>query len=491
LRAPISNCNCDYCHTPLTNWDYRYKGKHYCRKCYELLFSLKICSVCKKKKMINNKLKVPICKSCQQKDLPCIRCEKKDYTNGKITEFGPVCKSCAKYFTEKKKCSECNQYMINVSNRVLQDGTTLLLCQKCYNKKLPVCSKCDYRKKPYSYDIVNKKPICKICSIEVSRKCIKCGNSFPAGYGTICQECVYTNTLAKRTAFIKDSLSGYTREIFNDFGDWLSKKRGIKFTATHIQNYQKYFLSLDMLSNTLGRIPTYEEIVSKFSVAKTRKNLLVTIFLNEQKIAMVNKKIQEEYANIDMINRFLDKFQKGTYNSKLIKKYYIYLYEKYKNNKTTIRSMRLALTPAVRFLTYCKNFDAIKPSNLALSGYLWCYPGQKAAITGFINFIVKKYKLQLSIKDIKKNAFTRPSLSNEQLKQRLINILRDRGKRINNQKYFFDTAIGYLHGIDMPKNVFINIKDIKLDSSGDWYIRMGGRKFYLPEDIINFIISQK
>ena len=30
--------NCNFCNSTLTNWDYRYKEKHYCRSCYEKYF---------------------------------------------------------------------------------------------------------------------------------------------------------------------------------------------------------------------------------------------------------------------------------------------------------------------------------------------------------------------------------------------------------------------------------------------------------------------
>ena len=66
----------------------------------------------------------------------------------------------------------------------------------------------------------------------------------------------------------------------------------------------------------------------------------------------INLKIKEEFANLDMINRYLDRFSKGSKSRNLIKEYYKYLLEKLEQNKTTIRSIRLSLTPAVKFLEY-------------------------------------------------------------------------------------------------------------------------------------------
>jgi len=482
LSIANSNCECNYCHNKLTAWDYRYHGKHYCRKCYEILFPLNICSICKKNRRIYYKLKIPICKSCQQKDVPCIRCGKIEYSNGKITEFGPVCKSCAKYFVEKKQCTECNEYNINICNRNLLDGTVKLLCQKCYSKTLPICSQCSYRKKAYCYSL-DKKPICKICATYVTRECVICGYSFAAGKGTICPECNYKNSLTKKTNFIANALSKHMQNLFYTFSIWLTDRRGLLFASTHIQQYQAYFIELDNLCEKINRIPSYEEVVKKLSVARTRTNLSVTLFLDEIKIIIVDKEVQEKYANIDMIHRYLESFEKGTYNYKTIKRYYDKLYKKFEKNKTTLRSIRLALTPAVRFLEYCKNFNQIQPNITMLRGYLWHYPGQKASITGFINFLKIDFKLDISVKNIGKIVFKSPNTSKEQLKQRLISVLRFNEKLKNNNKNLLKISIGYLHGIDIPDNVFITSKDIKINANKDYYIRICGYSFYLPKEI--------
>lgn len=483
MRVPISDTDCDYCNAKLSDWDYRYLGKHYCKKCYNYLFHFKICSVCKRKRKIYYDLKTPVCKFCQVKDKPCIRCGKTEYTQGKITEQGPVCNSCAKYFTEHKKCTECTEKDYSVSMRNLADGTTKLICQTCFSKTLPICSSCGYRRKAFSY-LLDKTALCEACSVEITRKCTQCGNEFPAGKGRICPECTYNAILSRKTQFIANSLSIHMSKLFHEFSGWLNNRRGVLFASLHIHNYQAYFLELDDLCEELNRLPTYKEIVAQFTVAKTRFNLLVTIFFNEKKIILVDKKIQEEYANLDMIDRYLHSFLKDTYNYKIIHRYYDKLNMKYKSGKTTIRSIRLALTPAVKFLKYCKNFNQIKLDMNMLSGYLWYYPGQQAAITGFINFLSKEFKLNLSVRDIKKVVLRRPSTSKAQLEHRLIDLLRSDKKFKDKQKYLFKTAIGYLHGIEVSDNIFIDFNDIKIDFNKDRYIRINGNKFYLPTEVI-------
>lgn len=476
----VSNGSCDYCHEDLNDWDYRYQGKHYCRKCYDYLFHFKTCTECNKKRKIYYAMKVPVCKFCQVKNKPCIRCQKEEYTFGKITELGSVCNSCAKYFTEQKTCSECDTKDVNISNRKLPNGTTKLLCQKCYRKKLPVCNSCGYRRKPYSYLLENQKPICKTCSIEVERECKQCHKPFPAGFGHICADCISKNSIETKTKFISSSLSYYMSEYFKEFSIWLNNRRGSNFTSNYIQQYHKYFFDIDELCNEFGRLPTYEEIVNKFTVAKTRKYLSVTIFFDEKGLIKVDKVIQEEYANLDMIDRYLDTFKSDSYRYRLLYNYYEDLYAKYENGKTSIRSIRLALTPAVKLLQYCDYFNTEKPNMNILSGYLWLYPGQRSAITGFINFLRKRFKFDMSLTDISKTIiFKRPKTSKKHLKQRLINLLREPEK---DKQLLLKTAIEYLHSIKVPDNVFLDYYHIKIKDNSP-YIEISKSQFYIPGQI--------
>ena len=151
----------------------------------------------------------------------------------------------------------------------------------------------------------------------------------------------------------------------------------------------------------------------------------------------------------------------------LISSYYQYLLEKLEDNKTTIRSIRLSITPAVKFLKYCENFKDNTPTNYILEGYLWCYGGQKAAITGFINFLQRNQGVNISIKEIKLATFSSSSTSNEILKQRVLDMMSLIKIPENKIQYFIKILIGYLHNIEVPNNIFIDFNYIKNDKYGN------------------------
>lgn len=242
MRLKITHSYCSYCKKPLTNWDYRFQGKHYCRVCYDRFFELTICEKCEKQKKIFIFLSKRICKKCLVKDKPCIRCGKIKYSHGLISEYGPVCASCSPYFREHKMCTKCQNKSYTVSNRTLLDGSKKILCANCFNKTLPICQKCHRHHK--SYKLLNGKNICKTCSTQKDRICLQCNSSFPAGRGRICRECSYENTLKRRTKQYIALLSNHTSHLFQGFSAWLQERRGAMFSSLKIQNYYKFFLNL-------------------------------------------------------------------------------------------------------------------------------------------------------------------------------------------------------------------------------------------------------
>ena len=478
IKFKIFAKNCSFCNSVLTNWDYRYKEKHYCRSCYENSFVSKTCIVCNKNKKIHKDSKESICKFCEVTNLPCTRCGKTEFTVGKILKNGVVCNSCVKYYKEPKICSCCNKEKLNVSNRMLDNSNKRLLCTSCYNKFLPICSSCGYRRKTHSYNKDNKS-ICKVCYEQGYKKCISCTSLIPAGYGNICRECSNLKTLNKKVNALSGAFSSYFRDSFIDFSKWLLKKRGSPFTSLKIQHYYKYFFMLDELALSLKKVPNYEEIVSKFTILETRKYLLVTTFLDEQNIVNINLKVKEEFANLDMIDRYLARFSKGSKSRNLINDYYKYLLEKLEQNKTTIRSIRLSLTPAVKFLEYCNNFKDKTPSNYILEGYLSLYCGQKATITGFINFLKNEKEIDISIQEINTLKFKSVKTSRTILKQRLLDLMRLPNIPKNKEQLYYKTLIGYLHNIEIPLNIFIDKNEFKKDKNNNKYLLLNKQKIFI------------
>lgn len=388
----------------------------------------------------------------------------------------------------KTICSECNKLKENVFNRRVLKNQTLLLCEQCYKRCLDTCSLCRRKKLIYTFSSQNK-PICKKCYLEPPRKCQICDNLFPAGRGRICYDCACFNRLSKKLHILNLILSKYTNSLFEEFTWWLKKRKGIEYTSNFIQRYFRFFYHIDTLANELNRFPSYKHLLENFSVAQTRKYLLVMNFLKEYKIIHIDKKVKELYSNLNIINLYLNYFRKDSSEYKIINNYYEYLLKKYTLNKTTIRSIRLALTPAVKVLYYKGYFNDKELNDNIINGYLWIYPGQKSELTGFINFLNHQYKYELSsIKNIN-FILQRATSRKEHLKQRIINLLKKDVLSLFEKTRLINISIEYFHRIKVPRNIFLSNKNI-FKIHGDYYINCCKNKFYLPELIFKKLVNK-
>ncbi len=466
------NTYCSNCSNKLTNWDYRYQGRHYCRKCYDRLFSTKKCSKCGHNKKIRKGLSPPICKKCLLQNKPCIRCKKTDYLPGKLTVHGSVCKSCAKYFREYKQCNTCSQFKYHVSNRRINGKKVGQLCCSCYNKiAYCTCNKCHKKRNPFYYDF-DQRAYCKQCTQIKNRQCTDCKKNIPAGIGKVCEKCSFRRTLSKRVKFYKPLLSDYFQQHFLDFAEWLVKRRGTNFAATSIKRYFEYFFQLDQFALEIKRFPSYQQILHQFSVKKTRKYLLVTKFLDELEIVKLKPEIKEQYSHLNTIEKYITYFEAETTWHSLINDYYVFLKQKH----ITLKSLRLALTPAFHLLKNCQYFCFENPTQDILDGYLWGSPGQKSAISGFINFLKQSKGIYLKI-DQATTGFMRPKMSKKLLQKKLIDCLRSPKNNTEYNQRLLKLSIEYLHAIAVPTKAYLRVK-IK-----DQSLNINGYHFYIPDEI--------
>ena len=217
-------------------------------------------------------------------------------------------------------------------------------------------------------------------------------------------------------------------------------------------------------------MPNYEELLATFPHATQGKNLLIHLYFESVGVIKIDEAIKDKYANLNLIQKYLNTFKKDNYRFHLLQSYYEKLLQKFKAKKITFRSIRLALTPAVKFLQYCDYFKNETPNMYILEGYLWIYPGQRSSLTEFTNFLSKQFAYELKISMIPQGKLEKAHESQELFQQRLIKILRNSQYQREHQQYFFKTLIGYLHNIHVPGNVYIDLRNVKKDAHGDSYI---------------------
>jgi hypothetical protein len=208
-------------------------------------------------------------------------------------------------------------------------------------------------------------------------------------------------------------------------------------------------------------------------------------YLNYAKHIKVSPSIKEQYANFDMIDRYLQVFKEGTSFKVLVDGYFQHLEQRHFSGKIKIRSVRLTLSTAINFLRYCQHCKVKDPSERMLHDYLWCFWGQKASLTGFIHYLNREQGYHLNINSISKPILRRPTNSREILKQQFIQLYRDKNKdKIVDRDKFIRVAIRYLHWIEIPRKINISFSKIT-EGKSLLFIKLAGKIFYLPKDYFN------
>lgn len=284
-------------------------------------------------------------------------------------------------------------------------------------------------------------------------------------------------------------------EHFEAFADYLIKKRGAEFTTHRLLYFFAFFQKIDALIGNSRHFPTFEQLVNHFSVAYTRKYLSAMQFFESIGLIERSPEIQELYANFDMIDRYLETFrQEGTFYE-IIHSYYQALEDKHTRGKISVRTIRLSLTPAIKFLKYCQHLGASRPTQTILDGYMWCFPGQRNTLSGFIVFYAKTYHASLVLHTGKKSAKTvvlkSPKASKKRREQLFIAMMRTLRREADDHEYTTEkilrVTIEYFHDVKiLDEGVALSFLPIK-QKKGEHFIRFAGREFYVPDEIIKII----
>lgn len=228
----------------------------------------------------------------------------------------------------------------------------------------------------------------------------------PAGRGSRCEACYWSNTCRAR---IQMDLAAFAtpvmREAFNEFGSWLEDKVGPHKAALTTHRHLSFFLQVEI---QWKRIPTYGELLAHFAAEGLRRARLPMQWLHEAQGAEPDSCVRSNDSERRRIEVLVAVFPRNSWPSRLLIDYHNELMARHDAGRTSLRSVRMALRPAVSLLQAMDAQEYRLPNQTTLDRYLLNAPGQKAAITGFIRFLEVAHNLDLSIRtDVKKTQAAR------------------------------------------------------------------------------------
>jgi len=223
--------------------------------------------------------------------------------------------------------------------------------------------------------------LCKTC-LEIGEKpCEKCGQKMPAGYGLSCEDCYWSELILKRIDDGCKTLENENmRARFREFGYWLYDTKGSNIAAIKINNYLPLFQEIDIKWND---VPDYNTLIDFFGADKLRLFRLPMRWFNDVLGIKPDENYKFEVTERNRIAELINKVDLANPLRSMLISYKDVLFEKLKKNKIKIRSIRLALSAVSDLINSGAEhvFD-----QQAIDSYLIKKPGQKANLTGFINY---------------------------------------------------------------------------------------------------------
>lgn len=387
--AQTPSLRCDECRRGMDKAKKVHRGRKFCMTCYARLFKRQLCSGC------GNFSRLPVfdtstvCRRCEVQK-PCVRCKRTGGNIGKLTPAGPACASCSHYFREAEPCERCSTASTRLVRREI-DGNVLRCCPTCISKQnSTTCSSC---RLPRASVTTEGAPLCKRCFALGEVPCPMCTQMMPAGRVKSCQACSWDSSFeARLTRLQYGTESAQVQAALFGFAIWLKARRGAQFAALNLQRYLPF---LSELHQHWAEMPSYAVLVDHFSAEGLRRVRSVVNWLQETGQLNVDPEVRERASERRRIAHLLKVLPEGPGRTALLG-YYHCLERRLDLEQLQLRSMRIALSSAVRLLFSTDTDGQRLPDQKDLLQLLRKRPGLWASLYGFVGHLNRRHSLKLT-----------------------------------------------------------------------------------------------
>jgi len=470
---------CDECGKPAVKIWRVYKGHRYCSTCYARVFKRRICPGCGNFARLPKNQPNAVCQRCEI-NKPCARCGKTDYEIGKITIYGPVCNACLPYFHEPKPCGLCGKLSIFLS-RVKRLNIEVPVCPSCARPDHGNCQAC--RRHRLLTEAPDGRMLCNVCLEKGNVPCPECGETMPAGYGRRCEACYWKSLLEKRikmdcAAFSSPQMAAF----FEAFGQWLGRKVGAKKAASTIHRYLSFFIEIEQ---QWKEIPKYDMLLAHFGTLRLRRMLLPVSWMEERGFIVPSAVAKEDDSNRRRITTILNKFPTGSPEQVLLSGYHQLMIKSLEADKTTIGSIRLALSPAAALLLKAKDMKCMPPNQKVLDTYLETTPGQRAALSGFICYLRDTHEVKITLP--KPNTEKAQRNRKKKLEAEMLVLMQEGGNSDEFMRRWLSVALAYFHGLPKKVGKTMPNDQIAEQENGGFNVTWKEQIYWVPSVDINAI----
>lgn len=236
----------------------------------------------------------------------------------------------------------------------------------------------------------------------------------------------------------------------------------------------------------MGQIPSYEQLVKYFSVAKIRRHKRLFDWLLDTKLVLVDSEIKKENAEQNQILQILRNAKVSTQMAQAIGSFLEKLLLQNQNGQLTLRTIRLYIRTATSLANHCMTKKHIFPTQSDIDSFLEAFPGHRASAYRFVTYLRTKAICDLWIG--KPSKTIAKSKHEAKLKKRLLMCLSKQKRGVSHAKIDWNYwALQYFHGIDQKSSRKL-VQSITgtVDGDGVLYIHMG-KKLWIPNVDISIV----
>lgn len=463
---------CDGCGRKVSRIHRVHEAERFCGSCYKRLFVRAMCPQCGNYARLPKTDKKAVCRTCER-NRPCVRCGRSGRPIGKISEYGVVCNSCWPHFTTPKACGLCGAVARKLT-RVSRLNLDVQVCEKCATQDRGCCQACR-RHRLLAPDSAGRM-LCKKCLKFGEVACPECDEAMPAGFGKRCQQCYLKDLLQKR---IEMDCAAFSRPVieehFRAFGQWLGESAGLHNAAMSIHRYLPFFMKVD---ERWGDIPEYQELLAFFGPLQLRRVLRVMRWMEETGVIVPDHEAKQQEAMRRQIAGLLKKIPSSDPAHRFLRGYYKELQARMARGRTSLRSARLALTPAVGLLLEASAMKILPPNQVVLEKYLDKAAGQRAAVSGFVGYLRKSYEVDIALPDV--NDEKAKQRQRRRLEKEMLSLMHE-GIDTVSLKRWLSTALAYFHGLPLSEGRKVKEEDVRRLDDGSWLVVWQEQEFWLPE----------
>ena len=471
-ETPQNTGRCDECRRDGMRIARVHRGERFCQACYKRLFKRRLCPKCGNFARLPRLDSDAICLTCENAR-PCVRCGKTEFRIGMRTPYGPACIGCTPYFKAPEPCEACGTESRWLSRRK-ELGHDLRLCPRCARKgSHGTCAAC--RRHRLVEPTPGGRRLCRACREQGEIPCPECRRPMPAGCGRRCWTC-YWKQLARRRIRIGSAglASPVLAKRFGEFGAWLVEKTGGRRAALNVNRHLEFFQQIE---HQCGDIPGYTRLLQHFGAAGLRRHLTARRWMEDVGLITVDRTAREAAADRRRIEATLDRLPAGSKACDMLEEYGNRLSLRVRRGEITLRSMRLALTPAAKLLEVAAARRRLPPDQGTLDAFLRDAPGQASALNGFVSHLRRVHGAELTMP--KRWALQRQRERRAKLLPELLAMMREPSKTGIVNERWVQLALQYFHDLPARAGETLAEGDLTTDAEGVT-IRIDEQCYWIP-----------